>query len=386
MPTKHKRKRDATTDKSHYDLPPTTKARSLPVIAPTKDFLAPSSAPRKRQKIDDHDVSAGGPRSKKGRGSGKKAGGMVADDTPKAFARLMAWHTQGRKIGGGLDDGNKKQKQKQQRKEQQQQKQQQQKELKAQVEGEGDAENADADAKDKTTSKGKSKSKSKNTAQDNTEPVAIPKIQPGETLAEYGLRVDQSLPLSSLPKANVNANASLPADLRDKEKKSQKLTRHNKRLARMQSEWRNTEAKLKSREEEELEENEEKMEEERLLWEGVKTVGKKGKKRVVEDDPWKELEKKRRAEGEQREKKKKVALTARDHAQAPPEFNLKKLNPFKQKLERPGGGSERAVSGNATGTASKAKVRRGDEMDAIRRSHIEAAKRSRQSNQLGVAA
>lgn len=356
MPTKHKRKRDAPTDKSHYDLPPTTKARSLPVIAPTKDFLALARAPRKKQKLDD---GAGGSKSKRGKGNGKKVAGAgaVADDTPKAFARLMAWHTTGRKIGGGLDEGvgsGKKKRQEQQKKQQ-----------KARKEGEGAGAGVEGVA-------------SKDAAQGKD---MIPKIQPGETLAEYGLRVDQSLPLSSLPKSNVNANASLPADLREKEKKSQKLTRHNKRLARMQSEWRNTEARLRSREEEELEENEERIEEERLLWEGVKTVGKKGKKRVVEDDPWKELERKRRDEGGQWEKK-KVALTARDHAQAPPELNLKKLNPFKEKPTPAVGGSR----GTVNGAARKANVRRGDELDAIRRSHIEAAKRRIQSNRFGVSA
>ncbi|KAK5100851.1 hypothetical protein LTR70_001112 [Exophiala xenobiotica] len=354
MPTKHKRKRDATTDKAQYDLPPTTKARSLPVIVPTKDFLAP--APRKKQKLDD---DAGGSGSKRARG--KRGAGVVTDDTPKAFARLMAWHTTGRKIGGGLDDGvgrGKKKKGKQE---------QQKKQQKARKEGEG------AGAEDAATSKDAAQGK-----------LTVPKIQPGETLAEYGLRVDQSLPLSSLPKANVNANTSLPADLREKEKKSQKLTRHNKRLARMQTEWRNTEARLRSREEEELEENEEKIEEERLLWEGVKTVGKKGKKRVVEDDPWKELERKRR-EGE-KGRGKIVALTARDHAQAPPELNLNKLNPFKEKMERPVGAGGGAVNGNVigNGAARKANVRRGDEMDAIRRGHIEAAKRRIRSNRFGV--
>lgn len=208
---------------------------------------------------------------------------------------------------------------------------------------------------------------------------AVPKIQPGETLAQYGLRIDQAMPLSSLPKANVNANASLPADLREKEKKSQKLTKHNKRLARMQQEWRNTEAKLKAKEEEEAEENVEKIEEEKLLWDGVRTTGKKGKKKLVDDDPWKELEKKRRNE-EGRKKGVSMGLNARDQVQAPPELNIKKLNPFKERLAAPVN-----VSSGADGsTSKKSNVRRKDDSDTIRRNHIEATKRSLQGNRFGV--
>jgi len=335
MPTKHKRKRDPT-DKSNYDLPPTTKARSLPVIAPTKDFIAP----RKKQKTEDDDGPSRKKRSKK-----------VTDDTPKAFARLMAWHVGGRKLGGGLDDGvvpTKKQKKEKARKE---------------------AEAQDTEAGAETPVKTESAPQSN----------GVPKIQPGETLGQYGIRIDQALPLSSLPKVNVNANSSLRADLREAEKKAKKLTKHNKRLARMQSEWRNTEAKLRAREEEEEEENIEKREEEKLLWDGVRTTGKKGKKKLVDDDPWKELEKKRRAEYG-----KNLALTARDHAKAPPELNIKKLNPFKEKPERPVNGASAAEVGG--GSAWKTKVKRRDELDTIRTNHIEAArtKLRMQANRSGV--
>lgn len=341
MPTKHKRKHD--DDKDHYDLPPTTKARSLPVIAPTKDFIAP----RKQQKLNDGSVK-------------KKRVKRVVDDTPKSFARLMAWHTEGRKLGGGLDDGivptkkQKKQKQKQKQKQ---------------------------EAIDDQSNEGVEGVTSEAVEQNN----GVPKIQPGETLAQYGLRIDQALPLSGLQKPNVNANSSLPADLREKEKKSQKLTKHNKRLARMQGEWRNTEAKLRSREEEEAEENVEKLEEEKLLWDGVRTTGKKGKKKVVDDDPWKELEKKRRAE-EGRQKGKSVGLSARDQVQAPPELNIRKLNPFKEhlKLRQPFSAASGAEVAGAT--LWKKKDKRKHELDSIRRNHIESAKKAMQENRPGVMA
>ena len=69
----------------------------------------------------------------------------------------------------------------------------------------------------------------------------------------------------------------------------------------------------------------------RLLWDGVKTTGKKGKKKVVDDDPWKDLEKKRRAEQRTR-KGEGLGLNAKDQIQAPPELGPLKLNPFKQKV------------------------------------------------------
>lgn len=277
----------------------------------------------------------------------------------------MAWHKEGRKIGGGLDEGvvvsQKKKKETQARKVREAEKARKQ-------EGPGEiadsAEPRKEDAAVKTT--------------------GVPKIQPGETLAQYGLRIDQALPLSSLAKSNVNANSSLPADLREKEKKAQKLTKHNKRLARMQTEWRNTEAKLRSREEEEAEENVEKIEEEKLLWDGVKITGKKGKKKVVEDDdPWKELERKRRME-QGKGKREAPALTARDHAQAPPEFVVKKLNPFKEMAKRTGGevgGIAQAAGGEKPW---KKKDKRRLELDTIRRNHIEATKRSMQGGGLRV--
>lgn len=281
MPTKHKRKRGE--DESHFNLPPTTKARSLPVIEPTKDFITP----RKKQKLDTNGKSK---RVKKS-----------TDDTPKTFARLMAWHKEGKKIGGGLDNGNKLPKKLKKKRE-------------VPVEKPATDPTNSADAK----------------TQAKAEQTGL-KIQPGESLRDFSLRVDQALPLSSLPKQNVNANLSLPEDLREKEKKSQYLTKHNKRLARMQSEWRNTEAKLKAKEEEEAEENVEKIEEQKLLWDAVRTTGKKGKKKVVDDDPWKELEKKRRAEEGRLGKGRNVAgLSAKDQVQAPPTLGKIK-NIFKEK-------------------------------------------------------
>ncbi|KAK5085886.1 hypothetical protein LTS08_006528 [Lithohypha guttulata] len=334
MPTKHKRKRE--DDKSNFDLPPSSKAKPLPVIAPTKDFLTP----RKRQKLND------------GKSNRKKSTKNDSNDMPKTFARLMAWHKEGKKIGGGLDDGSKpakKSKKKQQSSE---------------------------------TATAETATKSDPPSTNST----IPKIQPGETLTDFAIRVDQSLPLTSLAKSNINPNTSLPADLLAKEKKSKHLTKHNKRLARMQAEWRNTEAKLNAKEEEEAEQNEEKLAEEKLLWDGVRMTGKKGKKRLVEDDdPWKVLEKKRREEDGRRERGAVIGLTAKDQAQAPPVLGAVK-NIFKERaVAAPARTSE--SSGFAERNGLSRPTRKGgysQVAEQAKRQHIQGVLRRAQDHRHGI--
>ncbi|KAJ9651802.1 hypothetical protein H2198_008927 [Neophaeococcomyces mojaviensis] len=323
MPTKHKRKHANNDDKSHYDLPPTSRAKPLPVIAPTKDFLTPR--PVKKQKLN----------------NGKSKGQRKTDDTPKTFARLMAWHQEGKKLESGLDNGEghlKKQKKKQKRQPPKQ-----------------DIDQATAEPADNVVT---SESQPQ-LPPPPSDPKTKPKMQilPGESLAEFGIRVDQSLPLSAIAKNNKSANAQLPADLRDKA--AQKLTKHNKRLARMQADWRATEARLRGKEEEEMEDNEERLEEERLLWDSIKTVGKKGKRKlVVDDDPWRELEKKR---AETRQK------NIRDVVEAPPV--LKEVKPlFKERKERV------LPRVDLSDTLSRKTVRRKDEVDEIRKGAVHAAR------------
>lgn len=336
MPTKHKRKRGE--DKSQFDLPPTTKARSLPVIEPTKDFLAP----RKKARVD-----GGGKRPKRN-----------ADDTPKVFARLMAWHNEGKKLPSGLDNGDS-----------QRRKKKQKNVAAAEKEEEEDGDGGDGlggGAQGQGQGKGKEKGRLSSADAEGT-----PKIRPGESLAEFAVRVDQALPLSALPKSNTNPNAHLPEDLRAKS--TQKLTKHNKRLARVQSEWRRVEAKLRAKEEEEAEENEEKMAEEKLLWDGVKLgkKRKKGAKAIDDDDPWKELERKRLDS-----KQKNV----RDVVEAPPVLPGIK-NMFKEKAERQLAMPLVSSSKDRNGK----KVRSRDEIAEVRRTAILEAERRRASSGSRVA-
>ncbi|PNY18316.1 Uncharacterized protein TCAP_07558 [Tolypocladium capitatum] len=81
MPHKHKRKRGEDPD---HDLPPTQKARPLPVSSSNKGAKRDPQATTKKQRKHRNN----------------------ADDAPRAFKRLMAV-ARGRKIRSGLDDGEK---------------------------------------------------------------------------------------------------------------------------------------------------------------------------------------------------------------------------------------------------------------------------------------
>ncbi|PHH64882.1 hypothetical protein CDD81_3739 [Ophiocordyceps australis] len=85
MPHKHKRKRANDRDEDH-DLPPSQKARSLPVLSKDQGSSRPQNEQRTKKK--------------------KRSSGNGADDAPRAFRRLMAI-AQGKKIRSGLDDGEK---------------------------------------------------------------------------------------------------------------------------------------------------------------------------------------------------------------------------------------------------------------------------------------
>jgi hypothetical protein len=257
-----------------------------------------------------------------------KSGKGIEDDTPKAFARLMAFQNEGKRIPNGLDDGLKQKKGKGSQKK---------------------TKTSNPDSNSSKTQQGQAQS-----AESSIQPgssitttvAPMPKILPGERLSDFSLRVDQSLPLTGVPKQGTRVNVP---GLNIKTP----LTKHNKRLARMQRDWRTQEANIRDRKEEEEDDLAEKREEEGLLWLGVEAgktggKGKKKKKRDKEDeaDPWKVLERKRREQeradaenggrgfggggtGQSR------GLSARDTVQAPPVLKPIK-NIFK---ETPEGGS-----------------------------------------------
>ncbi|KAJ9604355.1 hypothetical protein H2200_011189 [Cladophialophora chaetospira] len=282
MPHKHKRK-PASTDTASYDLPPTSRARPLS-IHKKADSIFTSDIERKRkyearkQKKD------------------QKRDQYKEDDTPKAFRRLMAFQ-EGKRVRNGLDDGSAPARKKRK------------------VNGRSTTEAL-------ATSTSMPSDTNTTTAATTSEPLPSTtlKISPHESLSTFSQRVDQSLPLTSIPKhksTKLNTITGL-------EKIKTPLTKHNKRLARMQKEWRATEQKLKDKNEELDDELAEKREESEMIWLGAgvdpsnplasrkrkrKGGGVAGKD-VDDADPWKVLEKKRREEGELRQKSLQDVVTA----------------------------------------------------------------------------
>jgi hypothetical protein len=132
------------------------------------------------------------------------------------------------------------------------------------------------------------------------ETTVAPKILPGERLSDFAARVDQALPLSGLASLHSRKDGK-PLDPALAKSLKGRPTKHNKRLLRMQKEWREEEARRKARKEEAVEEDEEKTEREGGLWEGVgqgqggkKRKGKGGSTTIAglqgqDEDPWAEL-------------------------------------------------------------------------------------------------
>lgn len=262
MPHKHKRHGDA--DKSLFDLPPTTLAKSLPVQTSQSSVFESKKANVKRKRSN-----------------------PTNDDTPKQFARLMRWSNEGKKLPKGLDDGKDRRPSKKR---------------KHITEGEHDTVKKAEDSK-----------------------PAPPKILPGERLSDFAARVDQALPLSSLASLNSRKDGK-PLDPALRNVVKERPTKHNKRLLRMQKEWREEEARRKARREEKMEDDEEKLEEDGLLWDGVgKPAPKKKRKGGIstvfglegdDDDPWAELSRQKTEATRQR--------NLQDVVQAPPQLDHRK--------------------------------------------------------------
>ncbi|EXJ55970.1 hypothetical protein A1O7_08901 [Cladophialophora yegresii CBS 114405] len=296
MPHKHKRKRD--DDPSNYDLPPTHRAKTL-AVQKKSDPIFTSEIEKKRK------------REERKQKKEHQKHQYREDDTPKAFKRLLAFQD-GKRIRSGLDDGTAPSKKRRK------------------VDAKPQSNSAST-----STLKPSSNTLTKSSADGHgatkpTDEAALSavtatatapaqtslKIKPGETLSSFSARVDQSLPLTSVPK-----HKSKLTQIAGLEKIKTPLSKHNKRLARMQKEWRNTEQKLRAKEEELADELAEKRDEDQLVWLGAgvdpsNPLGKKRRKKggagkdVNDADPWKILEKKRREEGELRQRSLQDVVTA----------------------------------------------------------------------------
>ena len=306
MPHKHKRKRDE--DLSTYDLPPISRAKPIPVHK-KQDSIFTSDIERKR-KLEAR-------KQKKNQTSRNE----YKDDTPKAFQRLMAFQ-QGGKRRSGLDDGTASSKKK------------------ATRQGKGKVREGSVSAPGIATHQ--------STSPPPASPSSAPKIKPGESLSLFSQRVDQSLPLTSIPKHNTRPSTTTTTTTTTTpglEKLNPPLTKHNKKLARMQKDWREQDRRAREKKDEEDEARAEKREEEELAWLSAgldpknplslsrgkrrrKGAGVRAGKEDMDDaDPWKVLEKKRREEGEVRQR------NLQDVVQGPPVLKSLK-NMFRVKNDR----------------------------------------------------
>jgi hypothetical protein len=193
----------------------------------------------------------------------------------------------------------------------------------------------------------------------------VPKIMPGERLAEFVARVDREMPLSQMTKSVKSGDG--------KAKEQHKQTKHEKHLRRLQKGWREEDAKIREREQEEREEREDEMEVELQQWKewdieaGKKKKNaarkKKGKGKNGGDggesdsgdddpDPWAKLKKRD-------EERKKNPLEV---AKAPPQL-VKPREIFKVR-----GGAKVDV---ANVPAAVGSLRRREELAGERRSIVE---------------
>ncbi|TVY19432.1 UPF0653 protein [Lachnellula arida] len=305
MPHKHTRK--GTADKSTTDLPPTTLATPLPVSkSANENSVFTSSLTNAR------------------RGNKKRKRNVdTADDTPKAFARLMAF-SQGKRMAKGLDDGVKVPKKKK-------------------VKVEGNAE--DAGEKEHLPVRQEDKAQ-------------MPTIKPGERMAEFSARVDAALPVSGLINKTAKGGKD-PLGLKVGR------TKKEKKMHKMYAEWREQDVRIKEKREAAQEEKEmddlEEGEGGQVIWadstSSKKKKGKGKKKRVVgeiedgENDPWAKI---------QRERGGKVAFG--DVVQAPPTFTKAPKEKFKVRGAKVEVGDVPKASGS---------LRRREELGEVRRSVVE---------------
>ncbi|GME44642.1 B-block binding subunit of TFIIIC [Neofusicoccum parvum] len=309
MPHKHKRKvrdddeygfsflgPDAPADNffQSFDLPPTSRAKSLPVRE--SGTLSENFASKTKQRKD--------------KKKAKRIEGYGADDTPKAFARLMQFSKTGKGFKG-LDDG------------------------------------VNPRGKKRKTNGGAKKDAQE---EEPSKPVSeVPKILPGERMSDFKARVDQALPVAGLARKGKSIEGF-----------KERQTKTEKRIQKMISQWREEEEKIKEREQEEKDLAEIEEDEEQAMWEDktapIPTQGggkKKGKRKGGDDeDPWAVLKAKR-----------DEPKGLNDVAQAPPTFKAIPKEKFKVKN---GAKVQVADIPNAAGS-----LRRREELGEARKSIIE---------------
>ncbi|KAK2819428.1 hypothetical protein FQN49_007855 [Arthroderma sp. PD_2] len=217
MPHKHKRRENGI---DHYDLPPTSIAKSLPARLEKAGKSKKGQAPKKGSKQKSATVKE------------------LQDDTPRAFARLMRVYQEStgkRKKGDGDEDLESGEHNNRKRKRQN-----------------------ESDKKPNTTKKG-----IKAKAGDDAKAASTPKILPGERISDFAARVDRALPFSELAKRASSSKGGKDAIGKLRETRQ---TKHEKRLLRLQSQWREDDKKFREKRQAEIEEAEGEEEEVNDLW------------------------------------------------------------------------------------------------------------------------
>jgi hypothetical protein len=262
-----------------YDLPPTQKALPLPVGKPSqKETKNGKKSAHSKEVVD---------------GYGK-------DDTPRAFSRLLTFQKSGKTLRKGLDNGGSK--------------------------PQGKKRKRDDDTQNSTASK----------EEKITEKPPIPeqsslRIQPGEKLTDFAIRVDQAMPISGISTKGKKVEGA----------PDHRQSKHERKLRRMQTMWREEEAKIREREEEEREQAEDEWEEKLAGMNkdtrevmtslkhggGIRKKKRKGRERMVgevgdDDDPWAVLKTKR-------DEPKGLF----DVAKAPPKFDKLPKEKLKQRAQ-----------------------------------------------------
>jgi hypothetical protein len=300
------------------DLPPTVIAKPLPVAKSANSngiFTTEISTTRKSAK--------------------RKRNADKADDTPKAFARLMSFQA-GKKLPKCLDDGVKPTK----------------KQKKAAAENAANKEDKYKEAKSQAPQ------------------VEMPRIMPGEKMSEFSARVDAALPISGLINKTGRGGKD-PLGLKVARTKTEK------RMHRMYDEWREQDKKIKEKRQEALElaEEEEDEEDGGVKWKvdmemaasNSKKKGKGKKGKVLgevddgDDDPWAAVAKARN-EGPRK---------LNDVAEAPPQFKKLPREIFKA------GGARVMVDGVPKAAGS---LRRREELGEVRKSIVEGYRQMMKDN------
>lgn len=292
-----------------FDLPPTSIAKPLPAFHKLNRDGEP------KRKAGKNRASQSGTRTEK-----------LRDDTPRAFARLLNFQKTGKQPTHTLDDGSVPKAKKRK---------------------------CRPDTPTNTAPQTKDVSTAPETATINPPDI---KILPGERLADFSARVDQALPIAGLRTKGQTSSIKIPGV-----KTEERKTKHNRRLERMQKEWREEELRRKEKLDEEMEDKEDEKEEQQLLWDGIRAGGRKKKRKGdkgagmvdEDDDPWAELEEKRR------ESKQK---NLQDVVKAPPQLKGVKSQ-FKDH------GIAGVNVGNVPGSVGS--LRKREEIGAVRRQVID---------------